>query len=694
MVPAATRPTPSSRCRTPPPRSAIAWKPRWLSMARPTRRTPTRSRSTRAGCRPWQLLSRPRRYCNWPPSARTAATAHRHGHGHRQAGAPNAPEQLRTARAPHRSTDSLRRSHLMSRTILLLTALLLPWAAPAAVEVPREPLLRIETGRHLAPISRISGDREGKWAVTASEDKTARLWDLRNGKEIAVLRPPVGSESVGALYAAAMSPDGRQVALGGNSSFDGQSNALYLFDRATGSLPARKTLSGIEAPITQLAWSNNSQMLAVGLRQEGVRVFRHDLGFIGADPEFNDAVYGAAFARDGRLAVVSLDGYLRLYGFGKKGMERLARIQLPGKPYAIAWSPDDSQLAIGLQDAPAALIVSATTLEVQHRAEAGSSGNLGRVAWSPDGQTLYAAGSVVRDGRFAILAFAGGGRGTPQPVGSFANTVSALAATGNGLLASSAEPAWSFFDWSGNSRQGSPAASADFRDAGATFRVSRDGGQLAFPMRRGGEDLQGFDLPRAALIGAAAATEAREARVPGSLRDWKNGSQPSWEGKALALRPGEISRSAALAPDGQRLVLGTEWYLRAFAEDGAQAWEKRIPGAAWAVNISGNGRWVVAALGDGSIRWFRLKDGAEQLALFPHADRERWILWTPGGYYDASMGGEGLVGWHVNRAFNQSADFFSAGRFRERFNLPGVIQKILDTADEQEAVRAYRREVA
>jgi len=578
------------------------------------------------------------------------------------------------------------------RLIALLPALVL--GEPLLAELSQEPILRIETGRHLAPITRISSDAEGRWAVTASEDKTARLWDLRSGKEITVLRPPIGSESVGALYAAAMSPDGKQVALGGNSAFDDRTNALYLFDRGTGTLPPKRTLSGIEAPITQLAWTADSQMLALGLRQEGLRVFRRDLGFVGTDPEYNEAIYGAAFSRNGQLAVVSLDGYLRLYSFGKKGMERLARIQIPGKPYTVAWSPDGSQLAIGLQDAPSALILSAGSLEILHRADAGGAGNLGRVAWSPDGQMLYAAGSVVRDGRFAIFAFADGGRGTPRPIGSFANTVTALTGNSNGLLASSAEPAWAFFDWSGNTHLGTGTANADYRDAGTSFRISRNAAKVAFPMRQGGNDAQLFDLLRGEVRTAPPPSDTVEAQVPRSLRDWHNALRPNWDGKPLALRPGETSRSAALAPDGQRLVLGTDWYLRAFTVNGAQAWEKRVAGAAWAVNISGDGRWVVAALGDGSIRWHRLSDGAEQLALFPHGDRERWIVWSPSGYYDASMGGEGLVGWHVNRAANQAADFFSAGRFRERFNMPGVIQKILDSGDEQEAVRAYRREQA
>ena len=578
--------------------------------------------------------------------------------------------------------------------VLLLGLVVICSSVGAAPDIPKEPVLRIETGAHLSPITRISSDAAGNWAVTSSEDKTARIWDLRTGKALSVLRPPLGRESVGALYAAAMSPDGRQVVAGGNAAFDNKTHSIYLFDRATGSLPPKSTLSGIEAPVTQLAWSTDSQLIAVGLRQEGLRVFRRNLGFVGADPEYNDAIYGAAFAQDGRLAVVSLDGYLRVYGFGKGGLERLARKQLPGKAYSVAWSPDGSQLAVGLQDAPRAVVLSASSLNVLATVDGGGSGNLGRVAWSPDGETLYAAGSVVRGGRFAVFAFAGRGQGAGREVASFGNTVSSLSSHAAGLLASSAEPAWASFDGSGGSRFVVGARNGDFRDAGNTFRVSQDGQIIAFPMAQGGREPAVLDISKGELRSAAAPDATKPPKVPGDLSDWRNSTAPRFAGRPLTLRPGEVARSAVELPGGGRFALGTEWFLRLFGNDAAQLWERRMPGAVWAVNASGDGRWVVAALGDGSVRWYRASDGEEQLALFVHGDHERWIAWTPTGYYDTSMGGENLVGWHVNRGFNQSADFFSVGRFRDRFYQPSVIQKVMQLGDEQEAVRAHRAEMA
>lgn len=567
--------------------------------------------------------------------------------------------------------------------------------AHAAPEIPKEPVLRIETGTHLSPITRISSDAAGNWAVTASEDKTARLWDLRSGKQLATLRPPLGRENIGALYAVAMSPNGRQIIAGGNTAFDEKNHALYLFDRATASLPPKSTLTGIEAPVTQLTWSPDSQLLAVGLRQAGLRIFKNNLGFVGADPEYNDAVYGVAFAHDGRLAAVSLDGYLRIYAFRKGGsMERLARKQLPGKPYAIAWSPDGTQLAVGLQDAPRVLVLSSSTLEIQYAAEATGNGNLGRVAWSTDGQTLFAAGSFVRAGRFSILAFSGKGQGAAREIGSFGNTVSSLSSHAGGLLASSAEPAWASFDTSGSSRFVISARNGDFRDAGNAFRVSRDGRIVSFPMSTGGKEPVVLDLTRGELRSAAAPDSTRPPKAPDNLSDWHNAMTPHFDGHPLALRAGEIARSTAELPEGGKFIIGTEWFVRLYGSNAVQQWERRTPGAVWAVNASGDGRWVIAALGDGSIRWYRASDGEEQLAAFVHGDRERWITWTPTGFYDTSMGGEGLVGWHVNRGFNQAADFFSVGRFRDRFYQPSVIQKIMQLGDEQEALQAHRAELA
>lgn len=87
-------------------------------------------------------------------------------------------------------------------------------------QVPAEPILRIETQQHLGKIPRISVDAAGNYLVTASEDKTARVWELSTGKLLTVLRPPIGEEKEGMLYATAIAPDGGTVAAAGWTGYE------------------------------------------------------------------------------------------------------------------------------------------------------------------------------------------------------------------------------------------------------------------------------------------------------------------------------------------------------------------------------------------------------------------------------------------------------------------------------------------
>jgi hypothetical protein len=109
------------------------------------------------------------------------------------------------------------------------------------------------------------------------------------------------------------------------------------------------------------------------------------------------------------------------------------------------------------------------------------------------------------------------------------------------------------------------------------------------------------------------------------------------------------------------------------------------------VNIGRDGKLVVAAYGDGTIRWYRLSDGQELLALFLHAEDRRLTAWTPKGYYAASPGGDGLIGWHVNRGWDRAADFYPVSRFRDRFNRPDIVQRVLADLDEDTAIAAANR---
>jgi hypothetical protein len=175
-----------------------------------------------------------------------------------------------------------------------------------------------------------------------------------------------------------------------------------------------------------------------------------------------------------------------------------------------------------------------------------------------------------------------------------------------------------------------------------------------------------------------------------SVSNWQNSTAPAVNGTSLKLDPYEISRSLALVPATKHFVLGAEWSLRLFDHDGHEVWPARpVPGEAWQVNVTADGRLIIAAFDDGTIRWFRVSDGEPVLALFIHPDGNRWIAWTPEGYYDASLGADDLIGWHINHGYDRAPDFYPVSQFRDRFYRPDVIQRVLRTPnlDVGEAVR-------
>ncbi len=71
-----------------------------------------------------------------------------------------------------------------------------------------EPFLVLDPGRHIAMINRVDSDREGRFLVTASDDKTVRIWAATDGRHLRTFRLPAGHGRIGMAYAAATSPDG------------------------------------------------------------------------------------------------------------------------------------------------------------------------------------------------------------------------------------------------------------------------------------------------------------------------------------------------------------------------------------------------------------------------------------------------------------------------------------------------------
>jgi WD40 repeat protein len=514
-----------------------------------------------------------------------------------------------------------------------------------------------------------------------------------------------------------MAPDTSWIASGGwdvGAEKTGQV-FIYVFD-GTGRLATR--LGPLGNVVLSLASSHDGQYLAAALfGGEGLRVWKRvgtDLKnwqLVGEDKEYGGAdVYGVAFGRAGELYTTAFDGKLRRYAAGYKTKPVAIATKGGVRPFSVAIHPAGDRVAVGYDDTTVVDVYKASRINTQLAMQLSrmfeadtkgvDNGDLSKVAWSTDGTRLYAAGRYDRGGKFKIRSWERAGRGAAKEVDGAINTIMHMLPCGNDIAMAATDPAFGLFGPDGRPRFWQENVQADMRGKRFEhFLVSGNAMRVRFGLHERSTEPVLFDLGIQALTDSP---EIPDGSQPGEslhagdsqslpITDWINRLDPKYNGKPIELDQFERARSVAIDPDRETWVLGTEFWLRGYDRDGKLKWRQSVPGVVWGVNIPSGGKVVVAAYTDGTLRWHRLSDGKELLALFVHAKDRRWVLWTPTGYYTASPGGEELIGWHVNRGVDASADFFPTARFRDQFYRPDITKIVLNQLDENKAIEEANR---
>ncbi len=582
----------------------------------------------------------------------------------------------------------------LSRSLRAVTAclVLLATTVPAWSQRTAEPVLRLETGMHQSVIRRLDVDPARNLLVTASDDKTARVWDLDTGQLRHVLRPPIGSGDIGQMRAVAIHPRDDLVAIGGTTGAGDDGRRIYLFSPSSGRMVRTFVASG--DGVRRLRWSADGTVLvaalAGGAGNAGIRVIDAASGGSLLDEEVTGGCHGLATDARGNVAAACQDGRIRIYRATGGKASKVAEFDVEkAQPYSVAFSPEGQRLAVGFfADTRAPVVIDATSGRELARLDRPGfeAGNLWSVVWSSDGATVIAAGTGYQKGaQFPVVRYdAATGRLLGQTVVA-GNSVMDLAAMGDGRsIYATAEGAWGVLDAAGKA---GPKIGGTFGFVSDPTVLKADGTLAAIGWATADARQHAFDL-RKRLASNSPASKLAEPKTRRGLFEnakWQDTTNPTVNGASIQLPALVASRSLAYTGSGDAF-LGTSRELYRVNQGGRVEWQVPAGAEVRAAHASEDGRLVVTAQSDGTMRWWRGSDGQTLATLYVASDG-RWVVWTPSGHFDASPGADRLLGWSVNRGPDEPAEFHSIGRFRDRFNRPDVIDRVFATLDVGTAVR-------
>jgi hypothetical protein len=564
--------------------------------------------------------------------------------------------------------------------VFIVACLITACTSVTARDLSEAPVLTLDPGTHTAAIRQIAVDSAEQVLVTASDDKTARVWDIASGRLLHTLHVPVGPEHIGRLYAAAISPQGR-LALAGTTASQNGSHRIYLYDLTN--MAFLKSVNARGGDIKSLQWSPDGMLLAaVYAGASAFRVF-DDEGELVHEERLPADAWSITLSRNGLLALPVSDGTVRVYGIaGEVHLLATLRGALPD-PRGVQFSPDGDLLAVGYLSRKSAREVQVDVFDVATQELAKSfvfdditQGNLRNVVWQRDGAALYAAGSGYRGTNDFIVKRISWPQGEVSETRAATNSITdLLPLSNNRVLFSTVEPAWGVLRGPEAKTMVAPK-NAQFYEAGL-LTVSEDTKTVAWRFAPGEQrysfSINSRDIRRDEREAKRQARTVSK-RIPVST--WENSYDVTVAGRPVPMAPTEISRAIAVLPDDSAVLLATSRTLRRIEPDGRERWRIPLATEARAVNVSADGRVLVVAMADGTLRWRRTQDGAMLMSLFVTRDG-RWVLWNEDGYFDAAKGADELIGLTINRPGGEQADYYPMSRYREKYYRPELLGRVL-----------------
>jgi len=541
------------------------------------------------------------------------------------------------------------------------------------IELAESRVQRVLRG-HKGNVTGLSFSADGRWLASCSGDATVRVWDVATGAERHLLQGHTG-----VVEEVKFHPRDDRLA---SASSD---KTLRIWSASDGA--ELRTIATDDDPLMSLAWDPQGRMIAVGTKTAAVRLYSAEGQLIdriaAIEPGFGISL--VEFTPDSRellflLGLGAERSTSRNYGSGLLNLDtrqvRIKQTDHDNTIYAGAVSPDGKVCAsAGGNQAQLCLWRASDGKLLVRRSPQGRLRD--SAAWSPDGTTIAWGGPGPGGVRIPLqLAF---NLAALEPV-AVPTAPSAAAVQAGDTVETVATVAARV--------KGEEVARFG---ANQSFRVEH--------LQEGWVYLRAVDQSvtkggwversavRPTILGAYRRGQSYSARNL-LVRNGTNSVNVLRDGKVLStLTIPDPVYSFTLLNDDEALVGARSGIHRFRLQTGVQI--DRYTGndnMVLSIAPSPDGKKFFAVGGYMPVQVWAI--GREQPLASVYYDGRVWIVWTPEGYYAASPGAEGLMGWHVNAGSDALAQFYPSSRFRKELFQPAVISRLLETGSVERALAA------
>ena len=611
-------------------------------------------------------------------------------------------------------------------------------AYAATPEPPSQPapefFLDLDTGGHRAFVKDIAFSPDGEYLVSASDDKTIRIWDWKSGVSLRTLRGQIGPGNEGKIFAVAVSPDGKTIAAGGYFGPGLGDQPPYgdvrLFDFSSGKMQA--VLTGPQYANYDVVFSPDGQYLAAGGQDGYVYVWRRDAAANGwAEHQRLDAnsnhIAQIGFVLGGaRIAATTTDYGIRLWDVASgeeialpAEAEPLQDVPVP----ALAVSPDGALFATGSGDGR--VDIWRATDGSLDRSLPKQEFYVGALSFAAGGKQLVVSCGYRCTDRYRTQVWTLGEDRPAREYREHDGIVLAGTVTPNGLLAATTgglRHAINVWDPSTGETKavlqglGKPvtAVGADPRTLSIGWGTDnpcpqRDAcpevfgaltAMLTLPSEQryfeNPQPLQGdataFRRAVLALGGwSLAATAGGDSDLENAVLDISKDGAVKHRIENDATN-GYLHAAFTLIDSGKRLITGgsdgtlveydTETGKFAGEFSGGHSGEVNAMVALEKANL------LITGSADQTVRLWNLK--TRELIVSIYSDGTDWVAWMPQGYYYASDNGDERFGWQVNQGKDKEARFVRAGQLKTFLWSPEMVRRAIILRSAKTAVAEMR----